>query len=371
MSRPSFQNSVSPAEADQAEPTVPLTPKRGNPASFQSSVSPAEAGQIEPTFPLTPKRGKQPRKNNPSRRSAATRSSFQSCVSPAEAWQTEPTFPPRRSAANCPAKNNPTTLTFETPSDHFNLFTPASHFSSGSRGGYYQGSRSRSFFAFFSLGPPFLSSSLFPFFHFFSATTASYLLRDLAATADLPRHSALFSQQLLELTHKWWTEREDNAIDIIDVHPLAAAVFFHFKLHSARYPDPVPIQIPDPLQPARPLADLLTAIAALLARRQTTTLLLHIVSWGQSTTSLAPTRQQPGSKSSSSASPYGVSSSLSCLVTCSFHWFLPMRLLGCSGVADVYVLEQPFTMDSKPRQVAWFLSCAFWICVQVAGECLR
>ena len=37
-----------------------------------------------------------------------------------------------------------------------------------------------------------------------------HLLRDLAATADLPPHSALFLQQLLDLTHRWWTEREDN-----------------------------------------------------------------------------------------------------------------------------------------------------------------
>ena len=63
-----------------------------------------------------------------------------------------------------------------------------------------------------------------------------FLLRDLAAAADLPPHSALFSQQLMDLTHRWRTEREDPDIDINDVQPLAAAVYVHIKLHSARYP---------------------------------------------------------------------------------------------------------------------------------------
>ena len=88
------------------------------------------------------------------------------------------------------------------------------------------------------------------------------------ATADLPRRSALFSQQLLDLTHRWWAEREDLDIDIDHVHPLAAAVYIHIKLHSARYPDPAQFQLPDPRQPARSLTDLLTVIAALLAWRQ-------------------------------------------------------------------------------------------------------
>ena len=74
---------------------------------------------------------------------------------------------------------------------------------------------------------------------------------NLAATVDLPPHSALFSLQLLDLAHRW-SEREDNDIHIFDVLPLAATAY-------------IP---PDPQQPARPLADLLTAIARLLARRQ-------------------------------------------------------------------------------------------------------
>ena len=39
------------------------------------------------------------------------------------------------------------------------------------------------------------------------------------------------------------------------------------------------------------------------------------------------------------------------------------------GIADVYVLEQPFTSAFRPSLVeasAWFLSCAFWICLHVA-----
>ena len=47
---------------------------------------------------------------------------------------------------------------------------------------------------------------------------------------------------------------------------------------------------------------------------------------------------------------------------------------GAQDIARVYVSEQPFTMDSRPTHVggsACFLSCAFWICLQVAGVCLR
>ena len=102
----------------------------------------------------------------------------------------------------------------------------------------------------------------------FHRRTCALLLSDVAATADLPQHSVLFAQQLLDLTHRWRKEREDLDIDINDVHPLAAPVHKNIKLHSARYPDPAPFQRPDPRKPARSLTDLLTAIAALLARCQ-------------------------------------------------------------------------------------------------------
>ena len=42
----------------------------------------------------------------------------------------------------------------------------------------------------------------------FNRSKCAHLLRDLAATADLPPHSALSSQQLLNLTHRWWSEVE-------------------------------------------------------------------------------------------------------------------------------------------------------------------
>ena len=65
------------------------------------------------------------------------------------------------------------------------------------------------------------------------------------------------SQQLLDLTHRRWAEREDDGKDIGDVHPLSAAVHINIKFYSVGFPDPAPDQFPD----------LLTAIAALLARR--------------------------------------------------------------------------------------------------------
>ena len=45
----------------------------------------------------------------------------------------------------------------------------------------------------------------------------AHLLRDLAATADLPLHSTLFPQQLLDLTHRWWSDAEGPDIDVVDV----------------------------------------------------------------------------------------------------------------------------------------------------------
>ena len=36
----------------------------------------------------------------------------------------------------------------------------------------------------------------------------AHLLRDLDATADLPLHCPLFALQLLDLTHRWWSESD-------------------------------------------------------------------------------------------------------------------------------------------------------------------
>ena len=74
----------------------------------------------------------------------------------------------------------------------------------------------------------------------------------------------VFSQQLLDLTHRWW--RPD--IDVNDVYPWR----LQFTFASNCIPQGILIrrqfQLPDPREPARSLTDLLTAIAALLVRRQ-------------------------------------------------------------------------------------------------------
>ena len=90
----------------------------------------------------------------------------------------------------------------------------------------------------------------------------AHLLRDLDATADLPPHCPLLALQLLDLTHRWWSDSEGPDIEEGDVFTLAAAAYIGIKLHSALYPDSAPFLLPDPRQPARSLTDLLTALAA-------------------------------------------------------------------------------------------------------------
>ena len=102
----------------------------------------------------------------------------------------------------------------------------------------------------------------------FNRGMCAHLLRDLAATADLPPHSALFPKQQLDLTHRWWSEAEGPDIDVNDVYPLAAADYISIKLYSAKYTDLAPFQLPDLRQPARSLTDLLTTLAAFPGRRQ-------------------------------------------------------------------------------------------------------
>ena len=130
------------------------------------------------------------------------------------------------------------------------------------------------------------------------------------------------------------SDDEDNDSDIVDVHSLTATVHIHFTLHSARYPGLVPYQLPDPQQPARPLADLLTAIAALARRQPHNAPLLHSAWTNQEMVTeeyciLGQLRGWHASLDPSlqAASPFGVSS-LSCLIAGSFHWFLSMCLLG-------------------------------------------
>ena len=140
----------------------------------------------------------------------------------------------------------------------------------------------------------------------------AFLLRDLAAAANLPPFGAL-SQQLLDLTHRWWTARADTDIDINDIHPVAAAVYTHIKLHSERYPGPAPFQLPRP-SPASPLRDRHShSYRALLPRpyctqpgRSNKLSQNSVVSWSQFTTSVARPHRRLGFKSSRTASPCGV-----------------------------------------------------------------
>ena len=93
-------------------------------------------------------------------------------------------------------------------------------------------------------------------------------LRDLAASADLPPNSALFSRQLFPTQLAGGPKEKITTLTLATSTPWQPQSYIHCKLRSARYPDRVPCQFPDPQQPARPLAGLLTATAALLARRQ-------------------------------------------------------------------------------------------------------
>ena len=174
----------------------------------------------------------------------------------------------------------------------------------------------------------------------------AHLLRDLAATADLLPNSALFSQQLLDLTHRW-SEREDNDIDIGDVHPLATAqsksvlsctqrgiqIGFHTNsqtLSSLLAHRPT---CPQPLLHSSPSASptLLHCCTQLGQFRELSQ--VKIAPWGQSATSLAH---------ASSLDPSQLSQRpLLSLVP-------PVVLArGAQDIADVYVSEQPFTMDSR------------------------
>ena len=210
-----------------------------------------------------------------------------------------------------------------------------------------------------------------------SDASGGHLPQDLAATVDLPPHTALFSLQLMDLTHRWWSDREDNDIHIFDVLPLAAAACIsHLAAFSGA-------------SRSGPFPRSTAAFAALLARRQphnapplhTGWTVQQIVTEGVSHPGVSQLRawdihlRQLGLMSSSSASPCGVSSNLSSLNARSSHWFLPMcllvvleKLLTCTFVTSHSLWTRgPVTREDS----AWFLSCAFWICLQVAGVRLR
>ena len=80
----------------------------------------------------------------------------------------------------------------------------------------------------------------------------AHLLRDLDATVDLPAHCSLVALQVLDLTHRCWSEYEGPGIEEGDVFTVATTAYIGIKLHSARYLDPAPFLRPDPQQPRHP-----------------------------------------------------------------------------------------------------------------------
>ena len=102
----------------------------------------------------------------------------------------------------------------------------------------------------------------------YNGRKCAFLLRDRAAAANLPPHGTLFSQQLLGLTHRGGQKGPVLTLTSTISFPSAAAVYIHIKLHSEGGPGLAPLQLPDPLLPARSLTDLLEPLAALLARSQ-------------------------------------------------------------------------------------------------------
>ena len=202
----------------------------------------------------------------------------------------------------------------------------------------------------------------------------AHLLRDLAATADLPPHSALFSQQLLDMTHRWWSEGDDNDIIIVDVLPLAAAVYVHIELRSARYPGPDPS--PDPQQP-RPSPHFLPG--ASLTTPHCCTQRGQFRELSEEYRILGSVNYELGTHTPAAWIQVFKQRLSMCHLSSHLRPFLslvPPDVLarGAQDIADVYVREQRFTVHSRPSHVggsAWFFSCAFWVCLQVAGVCLR
>ena len=92
----------------------------------------------------------------------------------------------------------------------------------------------------------------------FNRCKCAHFLRHLAAAADLPPNSALFSLQLLDLTHSWWSEAEDPTSTSTMSIPLRQRLTFALNCTLIR--PHFSFQIP--------LTDLLTTLAAVLGSRQ-------------------------------------------------------------------------------------------------------
>ena len=161
----------------------------------------------------------------------------------------------------------------------------------------------------------------------------------------------------------------------------------HIKPHSARCPDRAPFQLPGLRQPARSLTDLLTAIAALLARHQPVNApLLHLARTVHEVIAeeyriLESVHHELGAYTPGDwVQLFGLRFSLRTQqhqqrfpqVTRSLLSRVPSDLLatGALCIASEYVRDRPFSLESRPSRIgssAWFLSCAFWVCLHQAG----
>ena len=166
-----------------------------------------------------------------------------------------------------------------------------------------------------------------------------------------------------------WAEREDDGIDIGDVHPLAAAIHTYIKFYSVGFPDPAPGPSHGPSSACSPTGRLAHSSFQHSSQGASPTITFHcctqlgqyrkllrrnIISWGCSTTNLAFIRQQIGSKSSTGASSCGVSNNSSpwCLNAHSLHWFPPTCLLE--------VLKMLLTHTFSSSQSQCILDPAMW-----------
>ena len=142
-------------------------------------------------------------------------------------------------------------------------------------------------------------------------------------------------------------------------------------------------------QPARSLTDLLAAIAALLARRQPHNApLLHSARTVHEVITEEHRILESVNFELGTCTPgewvqlFELRFSLCTQqhqqrfpqVTRSLPPRVPSGVLasGALRIAGEYVEDRPFSLDSRPSRIgssAWFLSCAFWVCLQRCGRC--
>ena len=141
--------------------------------------------------------------------------------------------------------------------------------------------------------------------------------------------------------------------------PLAAAVYIFVKMNPGSSANCSPTQTARPLAVARLQPH--NAPSFTLGEQFSKELLRSIAPWR--------------STSSRSAFPCGASSNSSSRDSRSFRWYLPACLLTVRTLLLQRAFgTRPFTVDSRSSHVgasAWFLSSAFWICLQLAGTVQR